>query len=239
MGYQEPVTYEVDEGVATLTIDRPERRNAIDGPTADALQGHFESFVADGDARVLVLTGAGEESFCAGADLKAFESLAHRGGSPAGFEGFTRLASPKPTIAAISGWCVGGGLELALWADMRIATTTSRFGVLTRRHGLPFIDGGTQRLPRAIGLPRALDLLMTGREVDAQEAERIGLVNELVPPGRHLARALEIARLIAAHPQDALLADRQAAIDGFGLPLADGLATEARAHHLDLREDGS
>lgn len=233
-----PVRYEVADGVATLTIDRPERRNAIDGPTADALQGHFEEFVADDDARVLVLTGAGDDAFCAGADLKAFESLAHRGSAPQGFEGFTRLESPKPTVAAISGWCVAGGLELALWADLRIATTAARFGVLTRLHGLPFIDGGTQRLPRAIGLPRALDLLLTGREVRAEEAERIGLVNELVEPGRHLDRARELAHLIAGHPQDAMLNDRRAAIEGFGLSLTEGLEVEARLHGLSLHGDG-
>jgi enoyl-CoA hydratase len=229
-----PVHYDVDGAVAALVIDRPERRNAIDGPTADALQEHFEAFADDDAVRVLVLTGAGDEAFCAGADLKDFESLAHRAGSPAGFEGFTRLASPKPTIAAISGSCVAGGLELALWADLRIATTTARFGVLTRRHGLPFIDGGTQRLPRVVGLPRALDLLMTGRQIHADEAERIALVNEVVEPGRHLERALEVARLIADHPPDALLADRRAAIEGFGLPLEEGLALEARVHNLPL-----
>jgi enoyl-CoA hydratase len=229
-----PVHYEVDDAVATLVIDRPERRNAIDGPTADALQERFAEFVADEEARVLVLTGAGDEAFCAGADLKAFESLSHRAGAPEGFEGFTRLQSPKPTIAAISGWCVAGGLELALWADLRIATSTSRFGVLTRRHGLPFIDGGTQRLPRVVGLPRALDLLMTGREIDAEEAERMALVNEVVEPGRHLERSLEIARVLADHPPHALLADRRAAIEGFGLPLEEGLAVEARVHNLSL-----
>jgi enoyl-CoA hydratase/carnithine racemase len=163
-----PVRYELAEGVATLTINRPERRNAIDGPTADALQGHFEKFVADDQARVLVLTGSGEDAFCAGADLKAFEPLAHRGGVPEGFEGFTRVESPKPTVAAISGWCVAGGLELALWADLR-ATTTARFGVSPACTASPLIDEGTQRLPRA------LDLLLTGREVGAEEAERIGL----------------------------------------------------------------
>jgi enoyl-CoA hydratase len=231
-----PVRYTVDGAIATLVIDRPERRNAIDGPTADALQAHFEEFTADDHVRVLVLAGAGDEAFCAGADLKDFPSLAHRSGAREGFEGFTRLHSPKPTIAAISGWCVAGGLELALWADLRVATTTSRFGVLTRRHGLPFIDGGTQRLPRVVGLPRALDLLMTGREIDAEEAERIGLVNEVVEPGRHLERALEIAGLLAAHPPDALLADRRAAIEGFGLPLEEGLAVEARVHNLQLRD---
>ena len=229
-----PVHYAVKDAVATLIIDRPERRNAIDGPTADALQEHFEAFCADDDACVLVLAGAGDEAFCAGADLKAFESLAHRASAPQGFEGFTRLASPKPTIAAISGWCVAGGLELALWADLRIASSTSRFGVLTRLRGLPYIDGGTQRLPRVVGLPRALDLLMTGREIDAQEAERIALVNEVVEPGRHLERALEVARLIAGHPRHALIADRSAAIEGFGLSLEEGLAVEARVHQLPL-----
>jgi enoyl-CoA hydratase len=232
-----PVHYDVDGAVATLVIDRPERRNAIDGPTADALQGHFEEFAGDDDVRVLVLAGAGEEAFCAGADLKAFESLSHRAGAREGFEGFTRLESPKPTIAAISGWCVAGGLELALWADLRIATSTARFGVLTRRHGLPFIDGGTQRLPRVVGLPRALDLLMTGREIDAAEAERIALVNEVVEPGRHMERALEVAALIAGHPPDALLADRRAAVEGYGLPLERGLAVEARVHNLPLEGD--
>jgi enoyl-CoA hydratase len=225
---------ETRDGVVLLTIDRPERRNAIDGDTADALQRYYEQFAADPAAHVLVLTGAGEEAFCAGADLKAFDSLAHRSSAPEGFEGFTRLQSPKPTIAAISGWCVAGGLELALWADLRIATTTSRFGVLTRRHGLPFIDGGTQRLPRVVGLPRALDLLMTGREVDAAEAERIGLVNELVGPGEHVTRAFEIAAAIAARPQPALLADRRAAIDGYGRPLEEGLAIEADVHNLSV-----
>jgi enoyl-CoA hydratase len=223
-----PVHYDVDGAVAALVIDRPERRNAIDGPTADALQEHFESFAADDEARVLVLAGAGDEAFCAGADLKAFESLAHRAGSPAGFEGFTRLASPKPTIAAISGWCVAGGLELALWADLRIATTTARFGVLTRRHGLPFIDGGTQRLPRVVGLGRALDLILTGRTVAAEEALAIGLVNEVVPAGEHLKRALELAETIAAFPQETMLTDREAAHAAQGLPIDEGLALEAR-----------
>lgn len=232
------VHYETREGVALLTIDRPERRNAIDGDTADALQRHYEEFAEDAGAHVLVLTGAGEQAFCAGADLKAFDSLAHRSSAPQGFEGFTRLHSPKPTIAAISGWCVAGGLELALWADLRIATTTARFGVLTRRHGLPFIDGGTQRLPRVVGLPRALDLLMTGREIDATEAERIGLVNQVVEPGEHVNRALEIAGVIAGHPQPALLADRRAAIDGYGRSLGEGLAIEAAAHNLSLGAGG-
>ena len=230
-----PVRYELDAGIATLTIDRPERRNAIDGETADALQRHFEAFARGRrrggpgpDGR------AGRRRSARAPTSRRSRRSAHRSAAPEGFEGFTRLESPKPTIAAISGWCVAGGLELALWADLRIATTTARFGVLTRRHGLPYIDGGTQRLPRVIGLPRALDLLLTGREVDAQEAERIGLVNELVEPGRHLERAHELARLIAGHPPDAMRADRAAAIEGYGRPLAEGLAIEARAHNLPI-----
>lgn len=228
------VHYQCVDGVATLTIDRPERLNSIDGPTADVLQHCFEEFVIDDEAKVLVLTGAGERAFCAGADLKALDTLSHRASAPEGFEGFTRLHSPKPTIAAIGGHCVAGGLELALWCDLRIASTTASFGVLTRRHGLPYVDGGTQRLPRVIGLPRALDLLMTGRVIDAVEAERIGLVNELVEPGAHLGRAVEVAQLIVSHPPDAMLNDRRAALEGFGRPLTEGLAIEAHVHNLSI-----
>jgi enoyl-CoA hydratase len=224
-------------GAATLlTIDRPERRNAVDGATAAALLAAFEQFADDDDARVLVLTGAGETAFCAGADLKAIETLDVD--APGGPLGFTRLASPKPTIAAISGWCLAGGLELALWCDLRIATETAVLGCPERRWGVPLIDGGTQRLPRVIGSGRALELILTGRDVKADEALRLGLVNEVVAPGRHVERALELAELIAAHPQPALLSDRRAALEGEGLPLADGLALEARLgreHILDAR----
>jgi enoyl-CoA hydratase/carnithine racemase len=214
-------------GAATLlTIDRPERHNAVDGATADALRTAFEAFASDDDARVLVLTGAGEKAFCAGADLKAIETLdADRPGGPLGF---TRLASPKPTIAAISGWCLAGGLELALWCDLRIATETAVLGCAERRWGVPLIDGGTQRLPRVIGAGRALDLVLTGRDVAAAEALRIGLVNEVVPAGRHVARALELAEAIAAHPQPTMLSDRRALLEGFGMTLEEGLALEAR-----------
>jgi len=214
-------------GAATLlTIDRPERHNAVDGATADALKQAFEAFAQDDDARVLVLTGAGEKAFCAGADLKAIETLdADRPGGPLGF---TRLASPKPTIAAISGWCLAGGLELALWCDLRIATETAVLGCAERRWGVPLIDGGTQRLPRIIGVGRALDLVLTGRDVAAAEALQIGLVNELVPPGTHVERALQVAETIASHPQPTMLSDRQALLEGFGMTLEEGLALEAR-----------
>jgi enoyl-CoA hydratase len=213
-------------GAATLlTLDRPERHNAVDGATADALRDAFEAFVNDDDARVLVLTGAGEKAFCAGADLKAIASLdADRPGGPLGF---TRLASPKPAIAAISGWCLAGGLELALWCDLRIATETAVLGCAERRWGVPLIDGGTQRLPRVIGAGRALDLVLTGRTVEAEEALRIGLVTEVVEPGRHVERALALAEQIAEFPQETMLSDRRALLDGAALGLEQGLAREA------------
>jgi enoyl-CoA hydratase len=222
------VTYERQGAAAVLTIDRPERRNAVDGPTADALEAAWERFEADDEARVLVLCGAGGEAFCAGADLKAIETLAPRLESAGGPLGFTRRIPSKPTIAAISGWCVAGGMELALWCDLRIATEDARLGFTERRFGVPLIDGGTQRLPRVVGLGRALDLILSGRIVDAGEALALGLVTEVVPPGRHLERALEIAEALARFPQETLLADRRAVYEGLGRPLAEGLALEAR-----------
>jgi enoyl-CoA hydratase len=225
----DPVTYERRGAAAVLTIDREERRNAVDGPTADLLAAGYERFARDDDARVLVLTGAGDIAFCAGADLKAIETLGPRIELEEGPLGFTRRISPKPTIAAISGWCLAGGLELALWCDLRIATETARLGFTERRFGVPLIDGGTQRLPRIVGLGRGLDLILTGRIVDAEGAERIGLITERVPPGRHLERALEIAEALARFPQETMLADRSAAIEGIGRPLEDGLRLEARS----------
>jgi enoyl-CoA hydratase len=220
------IRYEREGAVAVVTIDRPERRNAVDGDTARALLGAYERFEADDGARVMVLTGVGDEAFCAGADLKALETLDPD--APAGPMGFSRLTPSKPAIAAISGWCVAGGLELALWCDLRVATETAQLGCLERRWGVPLIDGGTQRLPRVVGLGRALDLILTGRTVAAEEALAIGLVNAVVPPGAHLTRALELAETIAAFPQETMLSDREAAHAALGLPIADGLALEAR-----------
>ncbi|HEU4973909.1 MAG TPA: crotonase/enoyl-CoA hydratase family protein [Baekduia sp.] len=224
-----PVLYERVGSAAVVTIDRPERRNAVDGPTAEALREAYGRFEADDAARVMVLTGAGGVAFCAGADLKAIESFGDRLTSPDGPMGFTRLTPSKPTIAAISGWCLAGGLELALWCDLRIATEESTLGFPERRWGVPLIDGGTQRLPRVVGLGRALDLILSGRLVDAGEALAMGLLTEIVAPGRHLDRALEMAEGLAAFPQETMLADRRAAIEGLGMPLADGLALEAQA----------
>src|SRR3954468_8480966 len=170
----EQVSYERRGAAALVTIDRPERRNAVDGPTADALQAALERFESDDDARVLVLTGAGHQAFCAGADLRAIQSLSPRVDSPDGPLGFTRRTASKPTIAAIEGWCVAGGLELALWCDLSVAAQHSRFGCLERLWGVPLIDGCTQRLPRIVGLGRALDLILTGRTVPADEALAMG-----------------------------------------------------------------
>ena len=175
---------------------------------------------------MLVLTGAGEEAFCAGADLKAIGTLDPT--APGGPLGFTRLASPKPTIAAVSGWCLAGGFELALWCDLRIAAEGATFGCAERRWGVPLIDGGTQRLARIAGQGRALDLVLTGRMVAAAEAHAMGIVTEVVAPSAHVARALELAEALAAFPQDTMLSDRRALLEGLGLPLEQGLALEAR-----------
>ncbi len=232
------VLYERRGAAAVVTIDRQERRNAVDGPTAARLHEAFLRFEADETARVMILTGAGGVSFCAGADLKATATMAPRLMSEEGPMGFTRLTASKPTIAAVSGFCLAGGLELALWCDLRIATEESRFGYPERRWGVPLIDGGTQRLPRIVGLGRALDLILTGRIIEAAEAHAMGLVTELVAPGAHLERALELAEGLAGFPQRTMLADRRAAIEGLGLPLADALAMEAAAGP-EVFEDGA
>ena len=221
-------------GAAQLvTIERPERRNAVDGETAALLRAAFDDFVADDAARVMVLTGAGEDAFCAGADLKAIATLdITLEGGPMGF---SRLLSPKPTIAAISGWCLAGGLELAAWCDLRVAASTARFGCAERRWGVPLIDGGTVRLGRILGQGVALDWVLTGRTVEADEARRAGFVTELVEPGAHVERALALAERLAAFPQDTMNSDRRSLIEGFGLPLEEALALEARLGAERLR----
>jgi enoyl-CoA hydratase len=223
----EPVTYERVGAAAVVTIDRQERRNAVDGPTAELLGEAYERFEADGEARVMILTGAGGVSFCAGADLKAIDTFGPRLLKDEGPLGFTRRIASKPTIAAIGGWCLAGGLELALWCDLRIAAEGSVLGFPERRWGVPLIDGGTQRLPRVVGLGRALDIILTGRMVPAEEALAIGLLTEIVPAGRHVERSLQMAEALAAFPQETMLADRRAAIGGIGLTFEDGLRFEA------------
>ena len=235
-------SYERRGAAAVLTITRRERRNAVDSATASELLEGYRRFEADGEARVLVVTGEGSEAFCAGADLKAVAARAEEfeGDDPAaavdewldavpdGPMGFTRLTATKPTIAAISGWCLAGGLEVALWCDLRIATKTARLGYPERRWGVPLIDGGTQRLPLVVGMGRALELILTGRIIEAGEAHSWGLVNEVVAGGAHLDRALEIAEGLAAFPQTTMLSDRRAALEGAGLPLDEALELEAR-----------
>ena len=234
-------SYERIGAAAVLTITRPQRRNAVDDDTAAELLDGFHRFEDDDGARALVLTGEGPEAFCAGADLKAFAERAKRfdGAEPAeavaawldhrpdGPLGFTRLTPSKPTIAAISGWCLAGGLELALWCDLRVATADAKLGFTERRFGVPLIDGGTQRLPRIVGMGRALDMILTGRVVEAGEAHSWGLLTEVVAGGAHLDRALEIAEGLAQFPQETMLSDRRAALEGIGMTFAEGLAREA------------
>jgi enoyl-CoA hydratase len=210
--------------VTVVVLRRPERRNAVDRATAAALLDAYRQFEADADARVLVVAG-GEDAFCAGADLKALDNDVASTGGPMGF---TRLRATKPVVAAIEGWCVAGGLEVALFADVRVAGHNARFGCLERRFGVPLIDGGTQRLPRVIGLGRALDLILSGRVVDAEEAERIGLITRLVPVGHARRAAVELATSMASFPWPTLLADRDSVYDGLGRPLSEGLALEAK-----------
>jgi enoyl-CoA hydratase len=222
------VDYERRGASAVVTIDRQERRNAVDGPTAEELNAAYRRFEGDDDARVMILTGAGGVAFCAGADLKNIESFGPRMDLEDGPLGFSRLTPSKPTIAAISGWCLAGGLELALWCDLRIAAEGSTLGFPERRWGVPLVDGGTQRLPRVVGLGRALDIILSGRMVPVEEAHAMGLVNEITPAGGHLDRALEYADALATFPQDTMLADRAAAIRGVGMTFADGLKLEAQ-----------
>ena len=225
------VTYERRGATAVVTIDRQQRRNAIDGPTAALLTDAYERFEADEGARAMVLTGAGDQAFCAGADLKAIETFVPRLELPDGPLGFSRRTPSKPALAAISGWCLAGGLELALWCDLRIATRDSRLGFTERRFGVPLVDGGTQRLPRIVGLGRALDMILTGRIVEAPEALAMGLLTELVEADP-LGRALAMAEALARFPQDTMLADRRAAIEGIGLTFEEGMAMEAESGPL-------
>jgi enoyl-CoA hydratase len=219
-----------DGAVLTITLHRPECRNAVDGPTALALRAAFEAFEADAEARVAVLTGGGGQ-FCAGADLKALGDPARRNpieptGTAPGPMGPTRMAFAKPVIAAIEGHAVAGGLELALMCDLRVAARSAVFGVYCRRWGVPLIDGGTVRLPRIVGLGRALDLILTGRPVAADEALAIGLATMVVDDGRALAAAQALAERIAAFPQACLRADRGSAYAQWDLPLAEALQRE-------------
>jgi enoyl-CoA hydratase len=223
------VRTETDGPVAVVTIDRPEVRNAVDGPTAAALADAFRRFEADDDLAVAVLTGAGG-FFCAGADLKGVSEgrgnrVALDGDGPMGP---SRMLLSKPTIAAVEGHAVAGGLELAMWCDLRVAARDAVFGVYCRRWGVPLIDGGTIRLSRLLGHSHALDLILSGRGVSGDEARLMGLANRLVEPGRALEAALELARQLAAFPQRCLRNDRLSSYRQWDLSLQDALREETR-----------
>ena len=212
-----PVRVEKDGPVTTVVIDRPGARNAVNGPTAGALYRAFDEFERDDTASVAVLWGD-NGTFCAGADLKAFGTAEMNRTEPAGPGpmGPSRMMLSKPVIAAVSGYAVAGGLELALWCDLRVVEDDAIFGVFCRRWGVPLIDGGTVRLPRLIGQSRAMDLILTGREVRADEALAIGLANRVVPHGQARVRAEELAHQLAALPQLCLRADRLSALRQWG-----------------------
>jgi enoyl-CoA hydratase len=230
------VHVERNGAVTTVVIDRPAARNAIDRPTAQALAAAFREFDADPAQHVAVLCGANGH-FCAGADLKAFVanpgewSLTEDGDAPLGP---TRMLLSKPVIAAVSGYAVAGGLELALWCDLRVAEQTATFGVFCRRWGVPLIDGGTIRLSRLIGHSRALDMMLTGRAVGAEEALAFGLANRVVPEGKARAAAEELAAQIAAFPQACMRHDRLSSYEQWGLPLPEALKNECRHGQASL-----
>ncbi len=234
----EPVTVEDRGPIRIVTICRPEVRNAVDGPTADGLLAAFEDFDKDDSVSVAVLTGAGG-TFCAGADLKAVG--AGRGNKVLpdgpGPMGPTRLLLSKPVIAAVEGHAVAGGLELAVWCDLRVAASDAVFGVYCRRWGVPLVDGGTIRLPRLIGHSHAMDLMLTGRGVSGEEAVSMGLVNRSVEPGTALDAALELSDQIAAFPQRCMRSDRLSSYDQWSLDLPEALAAEYR-HGIDTITSG-
>ena len=237
-----PILFETDGPVCTIVLNRPERRNAVDRPTAEALLAAFKRFEDDDALRVAVLCGAGS-AFCGGADLQSMHDPALRNevtidGSGYGPMGPTRMALNKPLIAAVHGHAVAGGLELALLADLRLADEGAVFGVFCRRWGVPLIDGGTVRLPRIVGMGRALDMILTGRAVDAAEALQMGLVNRVAPPGQARAAAEQLAHELAALPQACMLADRASSYRQWDLPLEEALRQEGANGYRIVFEEG-
>lgn len=231
------VSYETEGRTAIVTIERPERRNAVDGPTARELYAAFKRFDADDGLDVAVLTGRGGY-FCAGADLKGISEGRGNRIEPTGDfgpMGCTRLRLGKPVIAAIEGPAVAGGLEVACWADLRVAAEGATFGVFCRRFGVPLIDLGTVRLPRLIGASRAMDLILTGRPVDAQEALAMGLANRVVPKGQALSSALELAAQLSAFPQLCMRNDRLSALEQWSLDWDEATAFEVKVGMETLR----
>ncbi len=225
--------------VTTVILDRPEVRNAVDAPTAAALAEAFADFDADTDAGVAVLFGAGG-TFCAGADLKAMGSERGNKTTPDGNGpmGPTRMRLSKPVIAAVAGYAVAGGLELALWCDLRVVEEDAVFGVFSRRWGVPLIDGGTVRLPQVVGIGRALDMILTGRPVPAAEAHEIGLATRLVPVGHAREAAEQLARQVAAFPQECMRGDRASTLEGMSLGYSEAMANEFSRGMATLTDPG-
>ncbi|MFP5224384.1 MAG: enoyl-CoA hydratase-related protein [Actinomycetota bacterium] len=221
--------------VSVLTIQRPEKRNCIDAETATRLGAAITDFAADDERHVLIITGAGG-NFCSGADLQGTAELGAADRGACGPLGFSALDPGKPTIAAIEGHCVAGGLELAAWCDIRIASTSASFGAFNRRWGVPFIDGGTVRIPRIMGLGNALHLLGTGLRFDSEQMQRMGFVQEVVPDGNALERAREIAGWMSALPQGSLRTDRQSIYQTVGVRIEEGLALEQRIGRASLAD---
>lgn len=243
MNFKE-IAYEQHGPVVVIRFNRPEQRNCIGPVTHLELIDAWTRFRDDETALVAIITGTGDRAFCAGGDLKAAvqlvpssaeEMAAHDRGERPGIIGPSRWVDVyKPVIAAVNGVAYAGGLEWACFADMRIAEEHASFGVTCRRWNIGLADGGTQRLPRIVGMGRAMELILTGKVIDAQEAYRIGLVNEIVPSGRSLKRALELAQVLAGLPQPAMRSDKEAAIRGYGLPLAEGLKIEAQCFNRSI-----
>ena len=235
------VMFEANKGICTIIIDRPERKNAVDGPTARELANAVRRFEQDASLAVAILWGKGG-TFCAGADLKALADpkkknlnrLASQGDGPMGP---CRMMLQKPVIAAISGYAVAGGLELALWCDLRVMEETSVMGVFCRRFGVPLIDGGTIRLPRLIGMSHAMDLILTGRPVEAAEAKAMGLVNRVVPHGQARSAAETLAKQIAAFPQACMRGDRRSAYEQWDLEFEKAIQNEFK-HGMQTIESG-
>lgn len=250
------VLTQVRDRTFVITINRPAKRNCVDGETAALLSAAWKRFRDDDDLYVAILTGAGDQAFCAGADLSSLDTLGP-GLSPSpgalrqfithgeGYMGYTRQVDIyKPILAAVNGYALAGGLELACLADLRIVEEHAELGVACRRWNVPLLDGGTQRLPRILGLGRAMDLILTGRFVGAREALSLGLATEVVESGQSLARCLELAEQLAALPQGAMRTDKQAALMGFGRPLEEGLRIECEVGQTvlaghDIREGAS
>jgi enoyl-CoA hydratase len=243
------IAYEKHGSVTIIRFNRPEVRNCVSPATHLELIAAWTHFHEDDEAKVAIITGTGDKAFCTGGDLTAGKDLvpntpaeiaAHNRGERPGILGPTRWTDIyKPIIAAINGAAYAGGLEWACFADIRIAEEHASFGVTCRRWNIGLADGGTQRLPRIVGMGRAMELIITGRVIDAQEAERIGLVNEVVPKGKSLDRALELAEFICTLPQPALRTDTEAAVRGFGLPLAEGLRIEAECFNRSIHDPAS